>query len=247
MRNMMLGLACAALLAGAVPSARAGALVKQEMRKSATGKVIGTVVMYLDDGRLRISTKQGKADMDMIFDAARKTIWMVDHRKKRIQVMDEEFFRKMQKQMEEAMKALENMPPAMREMMEGKMGGEPLELVPGARGQKVGRFTCRLYTVLAAGSPSMEMCNAPLAALNVRRSELETFRAMAEMMGPLSETVDDNASWAPFSGKMMGFPVRTVILKNGVPDKEHIVVEAIRQEFGDDVFALPAGYKKKKM
>ncbi len=239
----------APLLLAAVPTgAWAGVTIKQEMKDLKQGQVTGEVVYHLDAGRLRIITTEGKRHNDVIFIASENTIYFIDHKKKVVRVMDEASIKKMREKLEEAMKALENMPPEIRKMMPAGMGGGSIEIEPGATGQTVGRFTCRIYRILMGTTPLAETCNAPLGTLKIQQAELRTLRGMAALMEPMVQSTGGNAGMAAFSESAEGYPVRTIIFdKTGNPAREHLVTSAVREDFADAVFALPAGYKRKKM
>ena len=248
MAKKMLYLVLPLFLVACSQHVRAGVTIKQEMKNLKNGQVIGEMVQYLEAGRFRLITTEGKKKLEIIFLAAEKTIYFIDHKKKQITVLDEEGLEEMRKRLEEAMKVLESMPSEVREMMSESMINAPVQIVAGATGQTVGPYTCRIYLISQGTIPLVETCNAPLGRAMLREDELRTMRAMSALFEPLLMGGGGDPSMVIFAEEIEGYPVRTIIMDgNGNPAREHLITSAVREEFGDDVFALPAGYKRKKM
>jgi hypothetical protein len=248
---------------------RAGVVIEMEVTDSSTGGSVATDTIYAQGEMLRIDPHEedGSGATSMIF--RDETLWIVDHGKKRCQMIDKEGMEAVSAQMDEGMKQMqaemEKMPPEQREMMQKMMkdrmppgmdrvaaDAPPRRLETGGV-EQVGEFSCTLHTLYSGEVKVWEICSASEGLPGPTAEAMPAFRAMSRWAEQLRESLQR----LPFAAmaetpyddmnEVGGFPVRVRMFENGKVVRESTLASAESRDLGDDVFAVPEGYKVKSI
>jgi hypothetical protein len=260
-------------LAGLLPgSALAGTVVQQLEFEPGKTEARQQTTVYLEGGKMRVEgVNASSKKFVVIFDETEQVTWMIDPDKgsyMEFTAADVERMASqmhgMATQMQEMMKQMEaqmaNMPPEQRAMMEQMMRGRMAGMAGGgmpapatktvrqkAAGETVGQFTCTRYEILADGELTQEVCAAPADALQLDASAMETFKALGKFYEPLTRVASSfSGDWAAPTAmdQIEGFPVQTIIYKEGKATSEWRVEQAETRALEAGLFELPDGLKK---
>ena len=244
MRTPRLVLALAAAAAVAAP-ALAGDL--PVVFKTTSGKTVGTSTSYFSAAKMRT----GDAATETIVEYGPGRIVTIDHKKKEYSEITlaemEAALAKMQQATAQMQEQMANMPAAMRERMEGMMGGGAVTVTKGAT-RKVAGYDCQDYTIAMGTSSLMKMCAStavapPAANVDYRRFSSLAGMAQSPMFKGFAKMAEEMKKIQGFvladstSMKMMGQSIETAREATEVKQGE-IPASAF------DVAAIAPGYKK---
>lgn len=238
----------------------AGAVALADSRitfKTTEGKSTTLDSILVGHGKLRTDADKTTS---VIVDPGAGTMTMLDHTRQTFIRMTRADIEKMaamaadmMKQMEQAMA---NVPPEMREMMKGRMGGmagggaPAIEYVDTGKTATVAGQSCRIFQGKTMGRIATEMCMGEPSAIQLPAADRATlmsamgfFKDLASKLnsGPMARL--GNAS--PFMGGMV--PLRSTTIgmdgSRNTSEFEGVTTAAISAE----TFAVPASYKETKM
>jgi Domain of unknown function (DUF4412) len=206
---------------------------------------------YMTGARMRMTNPDGK---EAIVDYATGAITVIDNKKKDYFVItpaDMDAAAAQMKEMRAKMEAsMKNMPPALREKMQGAMGGGGAEAVSVERasgGRTIAGYACENWTVTIGTSVRQETCltrdlQVPVAVFDGLKAMSERMRGVAGpgMAGGMA------TAWDKFR-EMKGFPLATTATMKIMGHTETTkteVTEIRKGPVADSVFQVPAGYKK---
>ncbi|NQU16872.1 MAG: hypothetical protein HQ564_02305 [Candidatus Saganbacteria bacterium] len=209
---------------------------------------------YVENNKLRADAKSGKMDSIMIFRADKKLMWAIDNKKKAYHEMTEADFKKMNTQMNDAMKKMQaemkKMPPAQRKMMEKMMKGQmvkpkkPSKLVykKVASNQKVGKWKCDKYAVLQDNKRIATVWTTDWRAFRLGPNDFKVFDSFSKMMSQ-NMPAGYSVNYKAFSKKsgLNGVPVKRVGQNSSWTMKE-----MKKERINGSLFDLPSGLKKMK-
>lgn len=242
-------IAAAAVVAASLP-ARAGVTL---VSTGSHGGHATTTTVELDGDKVRVVSDAERGGMTMYFDAATKTMTMVDAAKKTYRQLTPADMKQIRVQAD-AMKAqmasrLAALPPEQRAQMEAMMaqhGGGMTRKVPErtyvSMGTKrsVGGFACEDFKILVDGVEREQECVSKYGAGIVKEADVAPFKKLAEEFAS-GVGVDAASSWA----KAPGIPIeRTRLGANGEKEVVEQLQSAKRGSIPADHFAVPAGYTK---
>jgi len=157
----------------------------------------GTSTQYLTSDRMRTSDGQG----DMIYEFAAGKMIMIDHKKKQYSEITlaelEAAMSAANPEMEKMKAQLDSMPAAMREKMQGMMGGGEVTLTKGGT-REIAGYSTQEYTVTRGDSMKLQFWTTtalkpPVSPAEVRRfASMGSMAAMANnpMFGGMSEMIE---------------------------------------------------------
>lgn len=240
----------------------------KDMRKKDTA---WTQKMYVSGQKvaMQISSGQSRA-ATMIFRGDKELAWSVNHEQKEYIEMTKESMDELGQTMNSAMAQMKeqmaNMPPEQRAMMEkmlqGQLGGaqgappaESRAVTYKKTGEKktVSGYPCVKYDVLRGKEKVREMWVAPWNGLKDLKETSAAFEAMGKFFQKILESFKDNPFYKsmdnPYSGtsELQGFPVVSTEIDNGVPTHEMTLKRIVKTTVSENLFTVPAGYKKNSM
>ncbi len=213
----------------------------------------GTLVMQVKDGKTRWE-QDGDARGSVLYDAATKTLTVLNHGDKTYMKLDKAAVQGVSEQMKAAMKQMEaqmaNMPPEQREMIMKRMPGfaaqeeKPVFSAEKAGGSdKVNGIKCRNMRLLKDGQPYTDACVADADAMDIPEADFETLAAMFESMQEMASQFSGGRGALPLR-EIGGMPVRSVNVETGEVSE---VVSVSDDSLDGALFEVPAGYRLQEM
>lgn len=234
------------------------------------GKGIGESYIYVQDKMIRVDGMPGSDDKtSMILKDDRLLI--LNHKDASYMTIDEasvsQIASKVDAAMEMMQQQLANLPPEQRAMME-KMMKEQMGVAMGAKDDKpaapvrrvekgasssAGPYACTEYAIFEGSQKTQELCAASLAdiegAVDIK-SGMEQLSSMFTRMlesFPNVPFMDANNNPMELMNEIDGFPVRTVMLKNGAPSRILLLKSTTTKTLPDTLFSAPEGYSQQSM
>jgi hypothetical protein len=206
-----------------------------------------TRTTYMTDSRMRMSSGEGT---DTMMDYASGAVTVVNNKKKEYFVItpaDMEAMAAKMKEMQAKMQAaMQNMPPALRERMQGSMGAaaQDVKVEKGSGGRTIAGYPCENWNVTIGSVSHQETCLTTKLQFPVRA--LEGMKAMARPMQGMGMGGGMTAMWEKFA-EMKGFPLAstdTTTIMGRTQTTKTEVTEIRKGPVPDSLFQIPAGYKK---
>jgi len=258
--HTLAAIAAAAIgFAGAPAAAADGVLIAQ---KITSGDKTTTLQTQLEKTRMRAETDQNGRKMLVVFDGSAGIFRSIDEQNKTYTEMTRADVERISSQMSGAMaqmqQQLQNLPPEQRARVEammqggrgmvGAMAGPPPEYKKVGT-DTVGKWRCDKYEGTKNGEKSSEICTVDPSALGFTPSDFEVAKQLAEFFAKMMPPGMDSLFrvGAPGPNGFSGIPVRSVTFKGGTPQSTTEVTDVSRQNFPDELFAVPAGYTKREM
>lgn len=189
-----------------------------------------------------------------LYDSSRKTMILVDDKRREIMEMNPETMRHQREQMqaqlgpmmEQLKSQMKNMPPEQRRMIEQRMA---TVMNPPAASQssvttkaigsgRVNGIPCKRLSVLRDGKPMHELCIATRADAKIPTADYDTMIKMFDTMREMATAV--TAASLPTAADMKGVPVE---MKNNADGSVRTLKSLSTDTLPASAFALPA-YKK---
>lgn len=192
-----------------------------------------TSTQYLTPERMRISD----GETDTIVDLKDGKIVQIDHTKK---TYFETTFAEMQQHFAELAQMLESNP--MMQSMMGKVTDVSVQKTASTR--EIAGYSCTDYRITLGSSFSETVCVTP--DIDVPMEYYDASKMMYAMMGPMASRFEKLLDEMK---KLEGFAVATDLDMKvmGMDASSSSEVTEVREgSVPDEVFAVPAGYKKKK-
>lgn len=192
-----------------------------------------TSTQYLAEGRMRMSS----GDEDTIVNMKAGTLVIVDHKKKKY---SETTFDEMRQHFAE-MAEMVNANPMMSKMM-GK--ASDVQVTKTSETREILGYTCTKY-ILSMGENFQQMLWVT-PELKIPIEYYEASKAMYAMMGPMATRFEKMLdSMKKIDGFSLATEVNMQVMGRDASSSSE-VVEVRKGTIPDEVFAVPAGYKKKK-
>ena len=237
----------AALLVVSCSAARADVTI--EMRQNGE-----PLITYVSQHKLASSSEAG----GMIFLGDEKILRMIDTGRKRYTEMTEADAAALGAQMAAMQHRVQNMPPQIRERMQGMAN------MPGAGGKRTVRalgetrkirdFDATGYVVTTEGTKGeTEVWTADPRNLGIQSEDFAVFRELAAFMRTMVPGFEGMREMIknyeqPDPGEVPGFPVLTIRRdENGSERSRAELVKLDRGSISGDKFKVPAGFKKQDM
>ena len=240
MRNKILVCACGVVLASAAVLADTRVEFKvTEGTGSATSMVIA-------QGKIRSDADKNTT---VILDPTAGVMTIIDHSRKTFTKMTKADVDALVKQLEEMMAGI---PPEMRQMMAGRMGGAggAVTFAPTGKTETIAGKSCQVYSTTVAGRVIAESCMADISAIEVPAADRATMVAAAAWAKDLMESftkipmLGNMAKSVPFRG---GVPLRTTTIESNGTRNTSEFAGVSNAAVSADTFTVPAGYKEQKM
>jgi len=219
------------------------------------GSSLNTIL--IGQGKVRSDADQ---NMAVILDPTAGTMTLIDNGRKtftRITRADlEQLVRTMADTMKQVEQAMANVPPEMRDMVKGRMGGManvggPTAVTEdtGERATVAGK-SCRIFRTTVQGKPTAEHCMAEVSAIDIPAADRATMAAAiawskeftdALAKGPMGQLADAT----PFRAGMV--PLRTTTISSSGERRTSEFAGVSTDALAADLFAVPAGYKEQKI
>lgn len=218
--------------------------------------------------KLGVASGGENGNGEMIYHGDRKEMVWIDHDRKTYFVIDETTMRELAKQIDDAMKmmeqALANVPESQRAMVEDMMRKKMPQAQnverPKTELRKTGEtaqhngYPCVKYEVLREGQKIRELWVTDWANIEGGAEVAELFYEMSEffqeMLDSLPKFADSGGSDQALEHmrEMSGFPVITRELSDdGSIESESSLTSARSQNLDPDAFEPPSGYKRQEM
>jgi hypothetical protein len=237
MTAILLSLVC-------VVQARAGALLVNETTYDSSKVVKSTT--SVGETSIRLDVQGEKGNNTVIYRGDKQTFWMVNDKDKTYTEMTKEQMDAAAAKMEAAM---QNMPPALRKMMESKMGGASVDkpkYVKKATGEKVGKWTATRYEA-EDKKGVRKIWTVPSRTIDITESDLAAMKQFSKFFEKFGQNKSDFFKFDRTDLGFAGMPVKTVMMESGKVKSSSELKEATRKDFPPSTFEVPAGYKKKEM
>jgi hypothetical protein len=251
MMRILQSLATVLVVAAAVPASADLTVVS---KLSADGKT-QTAISYLTADKARIVQPGGH---EVIFDAARSEITLIDNNKKQYFVMMkqemEDAAARMQQQkkhadakMEDAMKKV---PPEMREKMKsmidvGGMMASAVEVQKATGGRQIAGYKCENWILTIGEMFKTEECLS--TDVPYPTEAWQSFRSLQTILQSMGPAMSSASALREKTKELKGFPLASTTTANvlGNTHTTSSEVQEIKQgAIAANVFDLPAGYKK---
>jgi hypothetical protein len=225
--------------------------------KATEGAGASLNTILIGQGKVRSDADQNIA---VILDPAAGTMTMVDNGKKTFTRITRADLQQLAKSLEDAMKqmeqALASVPPEMRDMMKGRMGGMANAGGPPAVTEDTGQAatvagkSCRVYRTTVQGKPTAEYCMADASAIDIPAADRATMAAAMAWSKELTDALAKGpmgrlADATPFRAGMV--PLRTTTISASGERRTSEFVGVTTNALAADLFAVPAGYKEQKL
>jgi hypothetical protein len=146
-----------------------------------------------------------------------------------------------------------SIPPEMRQMMAGRMGGAgaAVNFAPTGKTETIAGKQCQVYTTTVAGRAIAESCLADLSAITVPAADRATMVAAVAWAKDLMESftkipmLGNMANSVPFRGGMV--PLRTTTIESNGTRNTSEFAGVSNAAVSADTFTVPAGYKEQKV
>ena len=244
--------------------------VRIEMNtKNASGKLSDSSVILAKGDNIRIDNEgRSSNDTSMIF--RDNQIVVLNHDEKTYMVIDEQMMKKVNTQMSDAMKKMEEtlskMPPQQREMVRkmmqstmGKMSqtqtqdeSDKIRVVKGKK-SKWQTYSCTEYKIYKADVQIQEVCSASINQIDNSKEIIDAFKKMAKAMKKMTESLKSIPFVKAIDNPMSymqdieGFPVYSKSLRKGKMTKEVFMKSAESKNLNSSLFEAPKDYKRKKI
>lgn len=260
--KLVLRLVCLSLVIAAAALAAEGFSLVDKTTLHASNRVTTTRV-FIEPTRVAVNSEGAGKKTSMVFLADQEIIRIIDHSGRKYHEMTRQDIEKLGNQMNEMMQKmqeqLKNLPPQQRAMMEKMMKGK----MPGAAQQvektvytaagsgEVGGRTCARYEGRRAGKKHDEVCTVAFSEFGAKIQDFAVFRKLGDLFAKLSPKNADEFlqfggdDWEQQQG-YPGIPIERKTFSNGKLVSTHVVETVERMEIPEDVFTVPAGYKKQK-
>jgi hypothetical protein len=218
--------------------------------------------------KMNAGSADSKWNGEMIFNADRREMIVVNHDDRSYFVIDHDQMRELSQQINQAMSSMEQALAAlpegqrakMEQMMKSKMPAmaearEPSQLKRTGVSDSVNGFDCDFYEVWRSGVRERELCVTDWSNVAGGRELAETFTALGEMMREMLDSLPKMANGATIGdatfehmNEMGGFPVISREYgDDGVLDGESRLVSAAAASFAADDFEPPKKYKRRDL
>jgi hypothetical protein len=227
-----------------VSMAQAGALMVNETTYDGSKVVKSTI--SVGDQSIRVDVEGEKGVNVIIYRGDKQAFWMINDNDKSYTEMTKKQMDDLAAQMEATMKQL---PPAMRKMMAGKMGGaaEPgPKYVKKATGEKVGQWTTTRYEA-ADKKGVKKIWTTPQGSVQLTATDLAALKQFSKFFEKFGANKSDFFKFDRTDLGYTGVPVKTVMMEGAKVKMSSELKEATKKSFPASIFDVPAGYKKKDM
>lgn len=192
-----------------------------------------TSTQYLAEGRMRMNS----GNEDTIVNMKTGTLVIIDHKKKRY---SETTFDEMSQHFAE-MAEMVNTNPMMSQMM-GRVS--EVQVTKTSETREILGYTCEKY-ILSMGENFQQMLWVT-PELKIPIEYYDASKAMYAMMGPMATRFEKMLdSMKKIEGFSLATEVKMQVMGRDASSSSE-VVEVKKGAIPDEVFAVPAGYKKKK-
>lgn len=238
------------------PVAWAGVVIEMDVRNADAAGAGGTETFYAEGEMIRTDfvSPDGK-DSALIF--RDQTMYFVDHDEKACQKIDRKGLEQLSSQMNAMMQQMANMPPEQRKMMEKMMQGRmpgmaepPVRRMEQGGTEQVGEYSCRITNLISDDRKVQEFCITDAGVEADLGEAMEAIHALSRFAENLMKVAENSPFGKMFqipfkdAHEMDGYPVRTRLFDgNGKVVQERTLKSVTRREIGEDLFALPKGYK----
>lgn len=231
-------------------------------KHTSNGKVTENSV-YLSERMMRVEMDQGV----YIFRGDQQLFWILDHGTKSYREMNEAEMNRLNDQITESMKQVEeqlkNLPPEQRAMMEKMLKGQMkgMGVVPNEEvkkpvyekvgsGEHVQEWVCDKYEQKQDGVREADIWTVPYAEVKLGAEDFQVFQDMAAFLKKLP--MGQQSGQLPFEGMgddsgsgFSGVPVKQVFYANGAVESQWELEKVEKRELEASLFELPADYVKK--
>jgi len=251
MVRILQSLAAALVIAAAVPASADLTIVS---KLSGDGKT-ETATSYLTADKARIVQPGGH---EMIFDATKSEITLIDNHKRQYFVMTEQEMEdtaaRMQQQKKQASAQMEDamkkVPPEMREKMKsminvGGMTASAVEVKKASGGRQIAGYKCANWTLTVGEISKTEECLS--TDVPYPTGLWQSFRSMQNILQSMGPTMGSASALQEKTKELKGFPLASTTTTNVLGNTRTTsseVQEIKKGAIAANVFDLPAGYKK---
>lgn len=207
--------------------------------------------LLIGQGKVRFDAENTSAIMDP---ADGGSMTLIEHTKKTFTRITRADLEQMVKMIADLEQQMASMPPQVRQMMAGRMGGAAADrAVTTDTGQKatVAGKSCRIFRTMRGEKATAEYCMADPSAIEISAADRATMASAMAWSKELSEafakspTMGQMADATPFRDGLV--PLRTTLIAADGSRKTSEFVGATSGALAAELFAVPAGYKEQKL
>lgn len=206
--------------------------------------------VYVHGDRVRVETR---ASMWTLYVQPENTLYMIDPAKKEYRKLDEAAIKQLKARIDalrpRLREQLKKLPPDQRKVMEQRLGGiladpdkmPPLEIHDLGKTARVQGYQCEQKSVTRSGHVLQTLCVAPIDELHVTQGELDTLKAMFQLVSEVASAAGAGGGQMPYINRLDGVPVATASANGAVTQSLSAVSH---QTLQDDLFQVPNGFTR---
>lgn len=225
-----------------------------------------TQTIYLVPGKMRAEAAHGGQSGYVLFDQAKRTLYVVNPEERSYLEMDPESMAEMQNQMQgvmaQAMKEMEarmkDMPPEQRERMAAMLSGmpgqaaaapsDPVRFEKTSVQKDINGYSCTRVDAFRGDKKVREMWITSAEALEIPDADYQTVVAMQEMTKSLASQFGEGMLPDLTTPSLKGLPVKVVHFDDGgSPESEQELKSVSHEALDAALFQIPSDYQKRSM
>jgi uncharacterized protein DUF4412 len=209
--------------------------------------------ILIGQGKIRSDADQNTT---VIIDPGVGAMTMIDRTKKTYTTITRADLNQMTQMLAQLEQQMGNMPPEMRQMMQGRMAGmgggqAPAVVTDTGQTATVAGKSCRIFKTTQGERTTAETCMADPAALDIPAADRATVTAAMAWAKELTDTLakapmmGQLATASPFRNGLV--PIRSTTIETDGTRKTSELVGVSNSALPGDTFAIPAGFKEQKL
>jgi hypothetical protein len=224
-----------------------------------------TQTIFLVPGKMRAEAAHGGQPGYVLFDQAKRTLYVVNPEERSYLEMDPASMAEMQNQMQgvmaQAMKEMEarmkDMPPEQRERMAAMLSGmpghaaapsDPVRFETTSVQKDINGYSCTRVDAFRGEKKVREMWITSAQALEIPDADYQTVVAMQEMAKSLASQFGQGMVPDLATPSLKGLPVKVVHFDDsGSPESEQELKSVSHEVLDAALFQIPSDYQKRSM
>jgi len=259
-----------ALLAPIAAALHAGLLLRFEATDHSGSEPQTTMSkMAVENGTIALDTQIQTATSEptntLIYNAANRTMFAVDHPAKIHFKLDEQTFGGLPDTADRMLARMKNVPPQrraeMEQMVRSRMGGTRAtarqrpkpEIVSSGAAAEINGFACDVYEVKRQGVKERELCVAAWSNIAGGAEIMQVMKDMAKFTEAVINVLGRTSPIGPAQhlladlNELPGFPVSAKEYSDGKLTSENVLQSAAERPLDPETFSLPSGYQSRYM
>ncbi len=220
-----------------------------------------THMIYASDSHYRVDLEHQGAKMSLIYNYDEKTYFMIQHKDKAYQVIDQNKMKLLAQQVRESqqlMKAtqesiLSQLPPEQRAKYKKRFAEEKKPDVLQFQKldtEKIGKFKVQKYKAEFAKNSEQNVWVLPYQKLGLKPKDFSLYQKMIRSMSSISKVMNPDPSQDPLSFLVSAkafagqIPLKTEVKESGVTSLKSEIKGARSKKLKKSLFRMPKDYNK---